>query len=135
MKKFLFLSFISVSLLAADKMAILDIQEALDSPLAKEHLLPNVSYVFGVGKGKVVSKNVVANRKTNGFGKDKNIACQRAFISALRALQDAAVKQGANKVINIDSYYKKHELKSNKNYECAQGGLMVGVALKGDIAK
>lgn len=135
MKKIILSGLLTCSLFGANKMVLLNIQDALDSQLAKEHLLKNVSYSFNTNKGKVISKDVVANKKTNGFAKDKNLACQRAFISALRALQDAAIKHGGNKVININSYYNKNTIKSSTQYECAQGALMVGVALKGDTAK
>lgn len=135
MKKILLLNILACGLFATDKIVLLEISEALNSQLAKEHLLKNVSYTFNIRKDKIISKDVVANRKTNGFGKNKNQACQRAFISSLRALQDAAIKNGASKVVNITSYYNKNNLKSSTKYECAQGALMVGVALKGDTAK
>ena len=41
----------------------------------------------------------------------------------------------SNKKTNGVSYYKKHEFKSTTEYECHAGAFIVGVALKGDIAR
>lgn len=75
------------------------------------------------------------NKKTNAFGKDDEVACQWVFLSALKALQEAAKARGANAVIDIESNYKKQVFASATQYECGAGGLMAGVALKGVYAK
>lgn len=41
----------------------------------------------------------------------------------------------ANAVVNIASYYKKVEVRHETMYECHKGGLMAGVALKGDVVR
>lgn len=78
---------------------------------------------------------LVANRKTNGFGTSDQDGCRWAALSALIALQDKAKAQGANAVVDIVSYYKKNEVKSSTDYECHAGAVVVGVALKGTLAK
>lgn len=75
------------------------------------------------------------NKKTNAFGKSDETACQWVFLSALKALQEAAKARGANAVIDIESNYKKQVFTSASQYECGAGGLMAGVALKGVYAK
>ncbi len=85
--------------------------------------------------GTVVKSNVVTNRKTNGVGKPDEEACEWALLAALIVLQDAAKTAGADTVRNITSYYKKVEFKDGSQYECHAGGVMVGVALKADLAK
>ncbi|OLF56356.1 excinuclease [Pseudomonas chlororaphis] len=88
--------------------------------------------------GKVVQvllTDVASNRKTNGFNKSDNDACEWVVQSTLIALQDAAKRVGANAVINIVSYYKHHVRKDLNTYECHAGVLMAGVALRGDLVR
>ena len=75
------------------------------------------------------------NKKTNAFGKSDEVACQWVFLSALKALQEAAKARGANAVVDIESNYKSQPFASATQYECGAGGLMAGVALKGAYAK
>ncbi len=114
----------------------LDINEALNSPQGKEIVDPSVKLYFGkAAPGKVVAKNVTTNPKTNAANKSDIEACQWAFLSAVKNFQERAKKEGASKVGNLVSYYKKKEYKSTTKYECHAGHLMAGVALKGDIVK
>ena len=75
------------------------------------------------------------NKKTNAFGKSDAEACQWAFLSAVKALQEAAKARGANAVVDIESNYKRQVFTSATQYECGAGGVMAGVALKGVYAK
>ena len=75
------------------------------------------------------------NKKTNAVGKSDEVACQWVFLSALKALQEAAKARGANAVVDIESNYKSQPFASATQYECGAGGLMAGVALKGAYAK
>ncbi|TYA49398.1 excinuclease ABC subunit A [Aggregatibacter actinomycetemcomitans] len=113
-----------------------DIQSVLNSPEAQRFLNPNVKLYFGKpAPGKVVVDNAVTNKKTNAANKSDEKACKRAFLSAVKQLQDKAQSSGATKVGNIVSYYKKNVYKSTTQYECHAGHLIAGVALKGDIVK
>ena len=78
---------------------------------------------------------VVSNKKTNAANKTDEKSCQWAFLSTVKQFQDRAKSQGASKVGNIVSYYKKNTFQSTTQYECHAGNLMSGVALKGDIVK
>lgn len=114
----------------------LSINDALKSPEAAEVLNPNIKLYFGTpAPGKVVLANSVTNKKTNAANKTDVQACQWAFLSAVKQLQDKAASKGATKVGNIVSYYKKVTFKSRSEYECHAGNIISGVALKGDIVK
>jgi len=77
----------------------------------------------------------VANRKTDGFFKSDERACQWAFLSALLSLRQRALQEGGNAVINIVSFYKKVPYSSATDYECHAGVFIAGVALKGTVAR
>lgn len=113
------------------------IQDALNSPQAKEVLDPSIKLYFGkpAPGGKVLVKGVVTNPKTNALNKSDAEACQWAFLSAVKKFQERAKKEGGSKVGNLVSYYKKKEYRSTTQYECHAGRSIAGVALKGDIVK
>jgi len=113
-------------------------QDLLDSPEAKEKLDGSVKFFLAGSKTpKVLSRlgSDVSNRKTNSVGKSPAQACNWAALSALLAFQDKAKKLGANAVVDIVSYYKQVEFKSDTEFECHDGSMMSGVALKGTYAK
>ena len=119
-----------------DTVHNLDIQSALNSPEAKGVVSPKVKLYFGKpAPGKVITANAVTNKKTNAANKSDEKACQRAFLSAVKQLQEKAEASGATKVGNIVSYYKKNTFKNTSQYECHAGHLIGGVALKGDIVR
>lgn len=78
---------------------------------------------------------VKASRKTSAFNKSDEEACQRAFLSALKALQVAAVKLGATAIVNVRSNYENKELDSATQFECGAGAIMAGAALKGTAVR
>jgi hypothetical protein len=73
------------------------------------------------------------NRKTNAFGKSDLEACKWVMLSALLSLEERAVREGGNAVVNIRSYYDKVEVSSETEYECHAGAIMAGVALIGQV--
>ena len=108
----------------------------LNGPKAKNFLLPNVSISFGTGySGQVIVKDLTSNKKTNGFNKSDEEACQIALLSALKTFQERALKEGGTKVVNLTGYYKKQPFNSKTQFQSGSGALMSGVTLKGDIAK
>lgn len=131
------LSLLAVSdvALARDDALFLPLQEALNAPAAKEQLNKGVKFYFGEkAPGYSDSKgSFVANRKTNAFNKSDEEACRWVFLSALVALQDRAVAEGGNAVVNIHSFYKQNKHMSDTDYECHAGAIMAGVALKGTV--
>jgi hypothetical protein len=123
---------------AADDIVMLSIADAMNLPAAKEKLDGSVKFYFGHQPApKITQKhgNFIANPKTNAFGKSEGKACDWAFLSALISLQDRAKSVGANAVVNIQSYYKKHEVTSETQFECHKGFLIAGVALRGDVVR
>lgn len=121
---------------AKDNAHHLDFNQAVANAKAKGLIDGTVSFhLAGTGGGQVIKKGLVSNKKTNGFGKDVEIACEHALHSALISFQNAAKANGATKVVNIVSYYKKNEYKSSTQYECHDGATVTGVTIKGDLAK
>lgn len=76
-----------------------------------------------------------SNKKTNFFNKSDKEGCEWAFASAVIALQQRAVKEGGNAVVDIHSYYKKEEFKSATEYQCVAGAVTGGVTLRGTVVK
>jgi uncharacterized protein YbjQ (UPF0145 family) len=123
--------------LARDNVLHLPLADVLAMPEAQGKLDGSVSfYLSGAAHPSVVKTlgDDVANKKTNGLGKSDDKACRWAALAALLAFQESAKKQGANAVINLVSYYKRQTFESPTEYECHAGGVVVGVALKGDYA-
>lgn len=142
--KALFSSLLAFSVLfigsveARDTRVMYSIQEALSQPAAKQKLLSNVPLYFGSQRTPQVVRSLgeyVSNKKTNAFNKSDKEACQWVILSALISLQQRALQEGGNAVVNIKSYYKKNEVSSATEYECGAGALMAGVAFKGTVVK
>jgi len=76
-----------------------------------------------------------SNKKTNAFGKSDEKACEWAFLSAIRSLQDRAVSEGGNAVINIHSFYFQNKFVSATEYECGAGTAVAGVTMIGDVVR
>lgn len=129
---------LSINAHARDTKHMLPLEDALGTPAAQEKLDSGVRFVFsGQDVPEIKQKLMVAssNKKTNAFGKSDVEACEWAFLSAMMALQERALKEGGNAVVDITSYYKKNEVASATEYECHAGAIMAGVALKGRIVK
>jgi hypothetical protein len=114
------------------------IKQALEQPEAKAKLNQGVRFYFGDQAHPEPLQRFgtfTSNRKTNAFGKSDLEACEWAFLGALIALQERALREGGDAVINIKSYYKKHEISSADQYECGAGNVIAGVALRGSVVK
>ncbi len=122
---------------ARDDIGKYPIQSLLETSKAKSALLDVPLYFADQSYGSESSKygEVITNKKTNAFNKSDREACEWVMLSALKALQERAIKEGMNAVVNIQSYYKKREFVSSTEYECGAGMLMAGVALKGTLVK
>ncbi|MDS7942916.1 excinuclease [Acinetobacter sp. V110_1] len=122
---------------AADEVHHLNFKEAVDRAVADGTLDGSVKFYLSGTKsgGKVIQKDVVTNKKTNGFAKSAEDSCDWVLRSALIQMQNNAKAQGANAVTNIVSYFKSNETRSTTTYDCYKGTMMAGVTLKGDIVK
>lgn len=98
----------------------------------------SISLYFGDQAHSAVEQSLgtyTANRKTNSFNKSDQKACQWAFLSAMAVLQQRAVREGGNAVINIRSYYYKNEFSSATEFECGAGNVVAGVTMVGDVVR
>jgi uncharacterized protein YbjQ (UPF0145 family) len=123
---------------AKDNAVMISIDEALASAEAKEKLGDSVKFYFGnQSHPKIIQKlgTDSTNKKTNGFNKGTERACNVAFLSAMIQMKERADQLGANAIVNIVSYYKKHEVSNPTQFECHDGGFITGVALKGEFVK
>lgn len=114
------------------------IADALNSADGKDALDSSVKFYWsGQSHPGVVQKfgTFTSNKKTSFFGKSDEAGCERAFLSAMIAMQARAVREGGNAVIDMHSVYKNNEFKSATQYECGAGSIMGGVALRGTVVK
>ncbi len=124
---------LSVSTYARDTTLLLSINSALKNGYAEGLITKNIRLQFGKRSLRGGQHKYTANRKTNGVGKSDKVACERAFLSSIRSLQDRARKRGKRSVTGIVSYYKRHTRSSSSKYECHAGAFVAGVALRGNI--
>lgn len=114
-----------------------DIEKALESK-GSENLL-KIKLYFGDTKVPAVEKrlyeNVTTSQKSNAFGRSDEVACNRALLNAVIALQKRAQREGGDAVVNIRSNYQHNEFASTSQFQCGAGNVVAGVALKADIVK
>ncbi len=105
---------------------------------AQSRLGGDIKFYFGKQATPKVLEQLGSDKtsqKTNSFGKSAETACNWAFLSAMLRLQERARELGANAVVNIVSNYKNVEHASASEFECHDGAMMTGVALKGEFVK
>jgi uncharacterized protein YbjQ (UPF0145 family) len=128
----------SFSASAEDKMVKFPIAGAMAVNDAQQRLGDSVKFYFADQQTPKVASKITTDKtsqRTNGFGKSAEKACNWVFLSAMLALQKRATEVGADAVVNIVSNFKDQEFASQTEYECADGAIMAGVALKGDFVK
>lgn len=128
----------SFSASAEDKMVKFPIAGAMAANDAQQRLGDTVKFYFADQQTPKVASKITSDKtsqRTNGFGKSAEKACNWVFLSAMLALQKRATEVGADAVVNIVSNFKDQEFASQTEYECADGAIMAGVALKGDFVK
>lgn len=132
------LACVSIPAIARDTEYKLPYADVLSMSEAQGKLDPDIKLHFkGQPPLKVLERKGqgTSNKKTNGVGKDDQFGCRWAALSALVALQEDAKRNGANAVVDIESYYKKDAFSSATEYECHAGAVVIGVALRGTYAK
>ncbi len=123
---------------ARDSLIRVSIEEAITTADAEVKLDAGIKFFFGDQEHPEVVTQIgtyTSNKKTNAFGKSDQRACKWAFLSAMITLQDRAIAEGGNAVVNIRSYYKKHDFSSATEFECGAGAIMAGVTLVGEVVK
>ncbi|MFT3806167.1 excinuclease ATPase subunit [Arenimonas sp.] len=124
--------------LSRDTVLHLPVASVADKAYSQGKLDPAIALYFAGQKTPAIAARLgdgVSNRKTSSVGKGDEEACRWAMLSAMMALQQDAKSHGANAVVGIVSYYKKNEFRSATEFECHAGGLMTGVALKGEYVR
>ncbi|MDO3388779.1 excinuclease ATPase subunit [Gilvimarinus sp. SDUM040013] len=119
---------------ARDDALMLPIQDVMTE--YEDRLNSDVKMYFGEQSYPEPGKKMgtfVSNKKTNAFNKTDEEACKWVMLSALLSLQERAVREGGNAVVDIVSYYDKNTMSSETEYECHAGAIMAGVALQGRV--
>ena len=121
---------------AADNRHEFPVAHAKESASGQK-LLDVPFYMKGEKHPAVASKlgEYKSNKKTNGFHKEDQVACDIAFASAVIALQQRAQKEGGNAVVDVYSITKDVKFESADSYACVAGNTVVHVALMGTVAK
>jgi len=122
---------------AEDVQVSFPIKNAIENPKISSKL-NNVKLFWGDQSHATVKTDFgefKTSQRTNALMKGREEACQWALASALVQLQERAVKEGGNAVINIKSNIKNIEVSSQEDYECLAGAMMVNVALKGNVVR
>lgn len=127
---------VSGQAVARDNKLMVSIDSAMTANDAKARLGDDVKFYFGKAPngGKRISSGQTS-KKTNSFGKSPEQACHWAFLSAMLALKADAQAQGADAIVNIQSNYGNVPMSSTTEFECHDGTMMTGVALKGEYVK
>ncbi len=123
---------------ARDTLLNLNAQAALEKGRQTGDILSDVKVYFAGETTPTVEKKMgefKSNKKTNAFNKSDEEACQWAFFSAVKSLQERALKEGGNAVVDVKSNYRDKEFVSATEYQCGAGAFIGGVALKGTVAK
>ncbi len=123
---------------ARDDHLKFSIDGALNTPDAKDKVDSNIKLFWGDQKFPKPEKELgtyTTNKKTNGFNKSDQNACEWVFLSAVIALQDRAKAEGGNAVVNIHSYIKKDEVSSTTDFQCEVGTFTAGSTLRGTVVK
>lgn len=124
----------SVAVQARDDHLVFDIDAFLERADVQQRLGNEVKFFFAdQDAGPVLQKfeELQSNKKTNAFNKTDEEACQWALLSAMLSLKKAALNRGGNAVINIYSFYKKNEFRSQTQYQCGAGTFAAGVTMRG----
>jgi uncharacterized protein YbjQ (UPF0145 family) len=128
----------AVPVLARDTKLLMPIEGAMADNNARGRLGDSVKFYFGNQATPKVLERLVTDQtsqKTNSFGKTPERSCNWVFLSAMLQLQKRAHAVGANAVVNIVSNYGNVPMSSETEFECHDGAIMSGVALKGDFVK
>jgi hypothetical protein len=119
---------------ARNTEVLVDAQQAVDRKGQGDLL--DVPYYLKGQKHPAVKKKIGnwrASRKGRGAFQSDTDACSRTFVSALKSLQQRALKEGGNAIINIISVTKDTPYENAKQFRCIAGGIIVHVALEGDV--
>ncbi len=133
-----FLFSVASSASARDALQTFSIKDVFANAEARAAILTNVKLYWGTQPHPPVVKKVGNYKKaqrTAIMGKTRKQACEWALAGAIKGLQQRAIKMGANGVINIKSNVNNNRYSSRSQYHCLTGGMVVRVALTGDVVR
>jgi len=123
---------------ARNEVLRFSIEEALSQPEADAKLNSSIRLFFGDQAVPSIERKLgtfTSNKKTNAFNKSDVDACNWAFLSAMISLQERAVREGGNAVVNIRSFYRKSDFSSASDFECGAGTFVVGITMVGEVVR
>ncbi len=115
---------------------------ALAAGYESELLAPSVALHFG-NSAPIHAKSepvinmgeYITNKAMHRLNKTEQQACHWAFVSALNALQQQALEQGGNAVVEIRSYRDGDLQPLVDQFECGAGLFVADVTLVGRVVK
>lgn len=142
-KSIIFLSIAAVLLTtsvawAADRLLSFSIADAMNDPKIQNELIDDVKIFWSQQSHPAVAKKYgefKSSKRTSKLGKAIEAACRWALASSLIAMQERALKEGGNAVVNIRSNVNNNESDSPTEFNCMVGDMMVNSAVKGDVVK
>ena len=131
----IFTIFLSLNLEAKDSTHFFPIDSALTQHQSALDY-PHIKLYFATAPTEKVFGDIgtfTSNKTTNARRKPPRQSCDWVFISAIKSLQQRAVKEGGDAVVNIHSYYNKIEKFDEELYECHDGKNVSRVVLRGTV--
>ena len=123
---------------ARNEVLRISVEDALAQPGADSKLNSSIRLFFGDQALPAIERKLgtfTSNKKTNAFNKSDVEACNWAFLSAMMSLQERAVREGGNAVVNIHSFYRKSAFSSDSDFECGAGTFVVGITMVGEVVR
>lgn len=122
---------------ARDRKVAFPLRDALESDRVKKAVIEEVELYWGEQRQSegILQHygNFKAEQRTAILERTREEACEWALAGAIKKLQGAASRQKANAVVNITSALPFSPYRTSSDFDCAVGGFMVKVALRGDI--
>lgn len=125
---------ISSTAFARNSEVLVDAMEAVINQ-GKGDLLDIPYYLKGQTHPEVEKtiSHMRSTRKGRSAFQSDDDACSRTFVTALKSLQERAQQEGGNAIINIISVTKDTPYEDARQFRCIAGGIVVHVAIEGDI--
>jgi len=123
---------------ARNEVLRFSIEDVLSQPGANSKLNSSIRLFFGDQALPAIERKLgtfTSNKKTNAFNKSDVEACNWAFLSAMMSLQERAIRERGNAVVNIRSFYRKSEFSSTSEFECGAGTFVVGITMVGEVVR
>ncbi len=124
---------LGTTLQARDTKLMLSVSKGLKKGRQVGALDRSIRVQFGSSGLRSGQRRYTANRKTNAFNKTDVEACEWAFISSVKSLQDRARNMGKRRVTGIVNYYNRRRRSNPSRYECHVGKFVAKVAIQGNI--